>query len=119
MDKRHGSLAKPRRHPEAHASGLPVRGSRQGWNLWRCPLRRVAVEKDPRRTAHAIVPPHIFAHMATLSDARFPGLAERGRESLVFCTELRTERLSLRGVTPLAPTTGEGKRRTIYDAQHG
>jgi len=74
---------------------------------------------DLRRTPHAIVPPHIFAHMATLSDARFPGLAERGRESLVFCSELRTERLSLRGVTPLTTSTGEGRRRTIYDAEHG
>ena len=74
---------------------------------------------DPRRTAHAIVPPHIFAHMAALSDARFPGLAERGRESLVFCSELRSERLSLRGVTPIMTTMGEGRRRTIYDAEHG
>jgi Zn-dependent metalloprotease len=82
-------------------------------------LRRAAVEKDQRPTAHAIVPPHIFEHMATLSDAHFPGLAERGRESLVFCTELRSERLSLRGVTPIATPTSEGKRRTIYDAQNG
>ena len=82
-------------------------------------MRRVAVEKDPRPTAHAIVPPHVFAHMATLSDAHFPGLAERGRESLVFCDEILTERQSLRGVTPLTTTSGEGKRRTIYDAEHG
>jgi Zn-dependent metalloprotease len=74
---------------------------------------------DPRRTAHTIVPPHVFAHMATLSDARFPGLAERGRESLVFCSELRSERLSLRGVRPLTTTNGEGRRRTIYDGGHG
>jgi Zn-dependent metalloprotease len=82
-------------------------------------LRRFADEMDPRRSVHAIVPPHIFAHMAALSDARFPGLAERGRESLVFCSELRSERLSLRGVTPLMTTMGEGRRRTIYDAEHG
>jgi Zn-dependent metalloprotease len=82
-------------------------------------LRRIADEKDPRRAAHAIVPPHIFAHMATLSDARFPGLAERGRESLVFCTELRSERLTFRGITPLITTSGGGRRRTIYDAGHG
>ena len=82
-------------------------------------MRRVADEMHPRRTARTIVPPHIFAHMATLSDARFPGLAEMGRESLVFCTELRTERLSIRGVTPLTTTSSEGRRRTIYDAEHG
>ncbi|HXJ69648.1 MAG TPA: M4 family metallopeptidase [Verrucomicrobiae bacterium] len=82
-------------------------------------MRRVTVEKDPRPTARTIVPPHVFAHMATLSDAHFPGLAERGRESLVFCDEIRSERLSLRGVTPLTTTSGEGKRRTIYDAEHG
>jgi Zn-dependent metalloprotease len=74
---------------------------------------------DARPTAHAIVPPHVFAHMATLSDARFPGLAERGRESLVFCSELRDERLSVRGVTPLTTVTAEGRRRTIYDVEHG
>jgi len=82
-------------------------------------VRRVEDEKDSRRTAHTIVPPHIFAHMATLSDANFPGLAERGRESLVFCSELTTERLSIRGVTPLRALGSEGRRRTIYDAEHG
>ena len=69
-------------------------------------MRRATVEKDPRPTARTIVPPHVFAHMATLSDAHFPGLAERGRESLVFCDEIRSERLSLRGVTPLTNSAG-------------
>ena len=82
-------------------------------------MRPVANDAVTRPIPRAIVPPHIFAHMATLSDAHFPGLAERGRESLVFCSELRTERLSLRGIRPLTTTNGEGKRRTIYDAENG
>jgi len=82
-------------------------------------LRRVANEKDLVRIPHAIVPPHIFAHMANLSDVAWPGLAERGRESLVFCSELRSERLQMRGVMPLTTTDGQGRLRTVYDAQHG
>jgi Zn-dependent metalloprotease len=82
-------------------------------------MRRIATEMDPRPTAHAIVPPHIFAHMATLSDAHFPGVAERAKEGLVFVNELRSERLTLRGVTPLTTDTGSGRRRTVYDAKNG
>ena len=68
---------------------------------------------------HSIVPPHVFAHMARLSDANWPGLAERAKESLAFATEVRTERGSLRGVTPLTTTPGASKLRTVYDAEHG
>ena len=82
-------------------------------------MRRDASEMDLLRTPHTIVPPHIFAHMATLSDAAWPGLAERGRESLVFCSELTSNRLSMRGITPLTTVDGQGKLRTVYDAENG
>ena len=82
-------------------------------------MRRVANEKDLPRTPQLIVPPHIFAHMANLSDAAWPGLAGRARESLEFATELRADRLHMRGVTPLTTTDSEGRLRTVYDAEHG
>ncbi len=82
-------------------------------------MRRVAREPELRPSVHSIVPPHIFAHMARLPDSHWPGLAERAKESLVFASELRSERVALRGITPLATSSGGGERRTVYDADHG
>src|SRR5207247_6303777 len=62
----------------------------------RCPLRRVANEKDLVRIPHAIVPPHIFAHMANLSDVPWTGLADRGRASRVFGRGLPSAPLPVR-----------------------
>jgi Zn-dependent metalloprotease len=67
-----------------------------------------------------IVPPHIFEHLSKLPEARWPGLAERARESLLFSAELRAER----GVSPheaslTASTPGKGLRRALYDAEQG
>ncbi len=75
-------------------------------------------ERAPSGALRSIVPPHIFTHMARLSDANWPGLAERAKESLAFATEVRSERGSLRGVTPLTTTPGMSKQRTVYDAEH-
>jgi Zn-dependent metalloprotease len=82
-------------------------------------MRRAAGPPEPRCSVHTIVPPHIFAHMARLSDSHWPGLAERAKESFAFATELRSERVALRGVTPLTTSNGGGKRRTVFDAEHG
>ncbi|HEY6194643.1 MAG TPA: M4 family metallopeptidase [Candidatus Eisenbacteria bacterium] len=82
-------------------------------------MRRVAREPEPRPSVHSIVPPHIFAHMARLSDNHWPGLAERAKESLAFAIELRSEREALGGITPLPSLPGGGERRTVYDADHG
>ncbi len=82
-------------------------------------MRRHARTADREDSVRAIVPPHVFAHMARLSDDSWPGLAERARESLAFAREVRAERCALRGVAPLRTTTPAGGRRTVYDAQHG
>lgn len=82
-------------------------------------MRRAAGEPESRHSVHTIVPPHIFAHMARLSDSHWPGLAERAKESLAFASEVRSERVALRGVTPLTTSNGGGKHRTVYDAEHG
>jgi len=37
----------------------------------------------------------------------------------VFASELRSERVALRGITPLATSSGGGEQRTVYDAEHG
>jgi len=91
-----------------------------------CPLPSVhghaapaAFRRDGSLSVPAIVPPHIFAHMATLSDSHWPGLAELGRENLAMTSMLRSERLSQRGITPLTTTPGAGESRTVYDAHHG
>jgi Zn-dependent metalloprotease len=76
------------------------------------------VRSTPLQPA-AIVPPHIFAHMATLPDSHWPGLAERGRENLDAAQQLRFERLAVRGVTPLTTSSNGRENRTIFDAQHG
>jgi Zn-dependent metalloprotease len=67
----------------------------------------------------AIVPPHVFAHMANLSDARWPGLASRARESLALSEEVRAGRCALLGVTPLRATGSRVPKRTVHDAEHG
>ncbi len=67
-----------------------------------------------------IVPPHVFEHLARLSEQRFPGLAEQARENLSFSSELRAERGQLK--TGGALTTRKathGLQRAVYDAQHG
>lgn len=81
-------------------------------------MRRIAREPE-RPSVATIVPPHIFAHMAGLPDTHWPGLAESARESLAFATELRTERVALRGITPIATAGDRCERRTVYDAEHG
>jgi len=83
-------------------------------------MRRIAgAERSPQVT-HAIVPPHIFTHMAGLPPSSWPGLAERAIESLEFGREIRAERCALRGITPLqAVAEGHGPRRTVFDADHG
>jgi Zn-dependent metalloprotease len=83
------------------------------------PMRRTTHEPGSRASVHAIVPPHIFAHMARLSDSHWPGLAERAKESLAFASELRSERGALRGVTPIDTPIGGGELRTVFDAEHG
>ena len=78
-------------------------------------------EYAPMPFIQGIGPPHIFAHMARLPDTHWPGLAERAKESLTYAHELRAERVSMRGVSPLsvATTPAKGKQRTVFDAEHG
>ncbi len=73
----------------------------------------------PRPALAAIVPPHVFAHMANLSDARWPGLASRGRESLVLSDEVRAGRCALLGVTPIRAEGSGAPKRTVHDAGNG
>ena len=75
----------------------------------------------PMNPIQGIVPPHIFAHMSRLPDTHWPGLAERAKESLVYAHELRAERVSMRGITPLpvASPVPKSKQRTVYDAEYG
>lgn len=88
-------------------------------------MLRFRDEHEPPAFIQGIVPPHIFAHMSRLPDTHWPGLAERAKESLAYAHELRAERVSMRGVTPMpmanasATPAPKTKRRTIYDAQHG
>ncbi len=82
-------------------------------------MRRIAVSPESSPVAHTIVPPHVFLHLSRLSDERWPGLAERARESLAFGLEVRTERLAMRGLAPLHTSPGHGPRRSVYDADRG
>jgi Zn-dependent metalloprotease len=67
----------------------------------------------------AIVPPHVFAHLAQLPESRWPGVAVRAKESLEFAREVRAERRAMRGIASLRVTPDTSSRRTVYDAQHG
>ena len=82
-------------------------------------MRRIAGTPATVPGLAAIVPPHVFSHMANLSDASWPGLATRARESLAFGDEVRTERCAVNGVTPLRAGGCGAPQRTIYDADHG
>ena len=81
-------------------------------------MRRIAGTPSLPGVA-AIVPPHVFAHMANLPDTRWPGLASRARESLALSEEVRAERCALIGITPLRATGSRTPKRTVYDADRG
>lgn len=68
----------------------------------------------PPTTAPAIVPPHVFDHLARLSPTRWPGLAERAQANAAAATAVRLERFLFR-VASEAPVHAA---RTIHDAQH-
>ena len=72
-----------------------------------------------RRIPQAIVPPHVFRHLARLSDVHWPGVAARAKESLAYAREVRFERQAMCGVHPLRATPHLETRRTVYDARHG
>src|SRR5258705_1685332 len=116
-----GGTRVTRRAPVSTAASPPIRlpPAQECVGTKEVPMRRAAGPPEPRCSVHTIVPPHIFAHMAGLSDSHWPGLAERAKESLAFASELRSERVALRGVTPLTTSSGGGKRRTVFDAEHG
>jgi Zn-dependent metalloprotease len=82
-------------------------------------MRRIAEAPASPVGFAAIVPPHVFSHMANLPDANWPGLALRARESLALSEEVRAERCALLGVTPLRATGNRVPKRTVYDAEHG
>src|SRR5262245_51189373 len=82
-------------------------------------MRRIAGAPASVPGFAAIVPPHVFSHMAGLSDANWPGLATRARESLAFADEVRAERCAWNGVTALRAGGCGAPQRTIYDADHG
>ena len=71
-------------------------------------------------TPQSIVPPHIFEHLARLSEERWPGMAERARASLAWSAEMRTERgVADRSERLAATPTHHGLRRALYNAEHG
>ena len=74
-------------------------------------MRRPAL---PRPVVHAIVPPHVFERLASLSPARWPGLAERAQINLTAGAAVRFER------TTLAPTlnVSAAGARMVHDAEH-
>ena len=82
-------------------------------------MRRAALVPESRPCFHGIVPPHIFSHMARLSDSNWPGLAQSAKESLEVAEELRSGRVAQRGITPLAAPGSGGEKRTVFDAKHG
>lgn len=83
-------------------------------------MRRGANAAHVPFTPQTIVPPHIFEHLARLPEARWPGLAERARESLVFSAEMRAERGVTRHETSLAASVPrKGLKRALHDAEHG
>ena len=82
-------------------------------------MRRNSTPPEPVPAVQAIVPPHVFAHMANLSNVNWPGVADRARESMEFARQVRAERCAMPRVTSLHATTGKGARRTVYDAMHG
>lgn len=78
-----------------------------------------ASDASPNAIFHGIVPPHIFKHMAGLTESNWPGLADRALESMALAAELRAERCAMAGVSALRQAAGEGPMRTVFDAQHG
>ena len=82
-------------------------------------MRRTAPYELPNAPVRAIVPPHIFKHMAELSDESWPGLADRALESMALASEMRSERCALVGVSPLTEAHGTGPHRTVFDAKNG
>ena len=82
-------------------------------------MRRTADHQPPHAPVHAIVPPHIFKHMAQLADEVWPGLADRALESMALAAEVRAERCAMAGVTALREADGVGPKRTLFDAKHG
>ena len=66
-----------------------------------------------------IVPPHMLAHLARLSDPRMRRVAEAALRTLAVSERLRGARVAIGEIAPLAATPAGVKRRTIYDALHG
>ena len=82
-------------------------------------MRRSPTTPEPVDAVQAIVPPHVFAHMANLSNASWPGIAAQALESIEFAREVREERCTMRAVPSLHATTAKGLRRTVFDAMNG
>ena len=82
-------------------------------------MRQTAPYELPRTPVHSIVPPHIFKHLAGLSEDSWPGLADRALESMALAAEMRSERCALVGVSALHEAHGQGPHRTVFDAKNG
>jgi Zn-dependent metalloprotease len=82
-------------------------------------MRRSPHTGAPGFVPQAIVPPHVFKHLARLSEVHWPGLAARARESLQYAREVRAERCAMHRILPIRATPQADAQRTIYDAMHG
>ena len=71
-----------------------------------------------RQPLLCIVPPHLLAHLARRTEPRLRALANAAFRTLLASEQLRGVRLGTSRVATVM-TAPVGKRRTIYDANHG